>query len=1318
MNWKRFFLVFCGVFSYVVATMAQSIVANRFTTTDGLSDNSTFCALRDSYGFLWIGTENGLNCYDGLNMRVYRDMVADENPNETNTVMSLCEQSGDIWFGGTAGLYVFHRQQNRYSRFSQQTQERVMISSPVLRMECTNEGKVWILTLGQGIFIYDTHTDSLYQDDEHGSFFCDIAVGDNGLVYAVTLSGQLNVFRADGKYVCSYDIAGYQFDRNPISLEFSQGNLWMGYNTSLMMLEVQSGEVKPQGELAAAGAIHDIISDNQGHLLIGSDHGVYRFSTDTQTSVRVDKTGDSKTELTDPMVNRLMWDADSTLIVLTHTGGVNFIPTQTHGLFYTMLPKINATERLLNKVRDFCQDEKGNLWIGTDRGLYQTNKDLRVITPYDKVHFPYEITTLLLDGNELWIGTRHYGIRVLNIETGNITQHTFSRNLPHTIPDNRVNSIYRTRKGNIYVLTSWGMAQYDRKKGYYNDCTKGNTKTSFLCMQEDANGWLWTASGRKGLFLKRDTDSTFLSFPSQTIGRQTITSMYCDTQGDLWATTSTGLYRYQKDTGDFERFDKVGTLLHHQETYFMTEDEQGALWLGTAAGIVRLDVSRDIREMKLYTYNDQADLYTLPHTPCIYSAGTVIFGSTNRISHFRPKEMKPLPHCQRIYIQELFLPYANNSREELKRLGLDVLLYTRKEITLPYADNSFTLRFASSRYTGMPATKYEYMLQGFDKDWVHGSTTPEVTYTNLPDGEYEFLLRCVGQADDATARLKIVILPPWYRTLLAYIIYIIIVGIVAVWIYYRTRRRLRRLYIRKMHAYRVEQEKHIFEEKIRFFIGLVHEIRTPLSLISLPLEQMEESLTKKRAMEDEELGKHLVAIRRNTEYLLGITNQLLDFQKQEHVGITLVRHISDVGMILRKVYDQFSDAVEVQGKLLQLQLPNEPILASVDTDKLSKVMMNLVSNAVKYAQNEVIIRLEKSNDEQLKISVIDDGHGIPHEERDKIFDRYYQIGEDKVASAVGTGLGLAYAKMLAVAHGGMLQYEDTSDGNTCFVLTIPIIEMESDENTERKNMLENDATTFRKSEFSILLVEDNEELLRTTGAALRTWYKVIKAHNGIEALEELKYNEIDIVVSDVMMPKMNGIELCQHIKQNIDTSHIPVILLTAKITVDAKVEGMENGADIYMEKPFSIRQLHLQIENLLRLRQSFYERMRSLDSFNSPFLSDPKPLGLNQQDQLFIERLQQLVNENMRSEDFSIDTLAEQLHMSRSSFYRKIKGLTGMTPTDYLKTSRLNQAAILLKQGYLSSEVAERIGFTSSSYFAKCFRTQFGVLPKDYAAQS
>lgn len=1304
---KRLFFLYLTCCMLLTA-MAQKTVLHHFTIADGLSDNSALCALRDGYGLLWVGTENGLNYFDGYRVHPYRDVLTRANSGATNTIMSLFEHNRNIWIGGMAGVYVYDRLQNRYYRFNKRTNYGVVISSAVSHIFETDNQLVWFLTHGQGIFIYDYKKDRLWQDSRHGSFFTDAVVGADGLVYAVTLNRVLKVFRANGQFVRQYNLPDSSFDKNTVSITSSPSGLWLGCNTSLLRLE--SNGIRLQVNNPLLGSIHSLVSDRQGNLYIGSDNGVSCYIPSTGKMVPVSQTKGGRMILTDDMVNHLQWDADSTLLVLTRMGGVNMLRPQKYHFLFIPLPE----EPFLagrNLVRALCSGPHGELWIGTDQGLYYGDNQQQIVH-YAANRLPYEITSLMMDNGDLWIGTRHHGIRVLNIKTGNITAYTYSSDIPYTLPTNEVNSIFRTSQGEIYVLTNWGLNRFDRSNGHFYGYASISAMTSFVCMQESEDHWLWAASSNRGLYCKRTGNSSFDKFDSKAIGQQTVVVMHKDGQGDFWvATNGGGLYRYNSQQGDFERYDQEGTILYNQSISFIEEDQQHALWLGTPIGIVRISPSHDLQDLQVYGYVHDFDVTQAQRSSCVYGNGNVFFGGNGGVYRFTFEQMSPEADLQHVYVDAISFPFADNSDAELQQLGLDVPLYTRRQIELPYSNNSFTLHFASARYSGMPEVQYEYMLEGFDRSWSYGTAAPEATYANLPPGTYTFLLRRAGQTDSTkVVRLGITILPPWYRTWIAYLIYILLLVAFLGYVYYHTQRRLKRRCQRQVEASLQEQEKQVFQSKIRFFVDLVHEIRTPLTLMSLPLEQMESN-------------EYTVAIRRNMNYLLGITNQLLDFQKQENGGITLVCSSTDIGQMLQQLYDQFISAATIQGKRLQLQVPDDACIFSIDRDKMQKVMMNLVGNALKYAHTEIIIRLTTDNN-YLSIAVIDDGPGVPYEERDRIFDRYYQIGKDSKAASLGTGLGLAYAKMVAEAHHGDLKYMESPGGGACFMVTLKC-EASKNAKEELSSMVTNSESTVdidssqetshvSHGKFRILLVEDNEELLKVTSESLRQWYKVTRAYDGIDALEVLKYQEVDVVVSDVMMPRMDGTELCRCLKQDINTSHLPVILLTAKVAVDAKVEGMESGADIYMEKPFSIKQLHLQIENLMRLRQRFYERLRSIDGFNHVEESTSKSLGLNQQDIQFVERLQKFVEENMLDEEFSIDALAEQLCMSRSSFYRKIKALTGLAPNDYLKTARMNQAAKLLREGLRPSEVGKRVGFSSSSYFAKCFRAQFGCLPKDY----
>ena len=451
---------------------------------------------------------------------------------------------------------------------------------------------------------------------------------------------------------------------------------------------------------------------------------------------------------------------------------------------------------------------------------------------------------------------------------------------------------------------------------------------------------------------------------------------------------------------------------------------------------------------------------------------------------------------------------------------------------------------------------------------------------------------------------------------------------------------------------------------------------------------------------------------------MGIINQLLDFQKLESSALQLNLKKCNVNALVSDIFNQFCGSAELRGLTLHLCLPHEEINMMIDSEKMSKILVNLIGNAMKYAKSRIELKV-LSVDDEVRIEVTDDGPGIPEDQRDKIFQAFYQLPDDPVASSKGTGIGLAFARSLAEAHHGSLFLENSSEGGASFVLSLPLgtVETEdvSDELTETDAVDVGEEVTsvseFANRRFTVLLVEDNLELLNLTREALSTWFRVIRAGNGKEALEILTRQSVDVIVSDVMMPEMDGLELCNHVKSDMAYSHIPVILLTAKTTLESKVEGLESGADVYLEKPFSVKQLYKQIENLLKLRLAFHKQMTDITIGSSSSLSD---FAISQKDVEFIDKINAILLEQVVNENYSIETLADQMNMSHSNLYRKMKSLFGMPPNNYVKNFRLNKAAELIANGVRIAEAAERLGFASSSHFAKCFKEKFGMLPKDY----
>lgn len=607
--------------------------------------------------------------------------------------------------------------------------------------------------------------------------------------------------------------------------------------------------------------------------------------------------------------------------------------------------------------------------------------------------------------------------------------------------------------------------------------------------------------------------------------------------------------------------------------------------------------------------------------------------------------------------------------------------------------------------------QYKYRLKGADKEWIANTSSHSASYTHLPPGEYEFQVKGAnndGLWNDRTASLRIIITPPWWLSIPAYITYALALFFIIGYITYRWRMHVKRKYHQMMEDFRITQDKEIYKQKISSFINLVHEIRTPLSLICLPLEKLRDGKI-------EEHGKHLTLIEKNVSYLLEITNQLLDFQKIENKKMKLDLKRHDINAIIKDIAEQFKDAASIKGLELSVSLPAPEMEAIVDNDIIRKIMVNLMSNALKYAASMIELSLKES-DGHIVICVSNDGPRIPEGQKEKIFQIFYQIPDDK-KQMPGTGIGLAFSKSLAESHQGTLSVENLPSSGCSFILSLPLKrateKLPETESHPESEGFEPDLPQTKNKRHTVLIVEDNIELQNEIREALEQWYKVYTAGNGKEALEKLETNDAtDVIVSDVMMPEMDGIEMCRHIKTNLTYSHIPIILLTAKTNLESKTEGMENGAEVYMEKPFSIKQLHNQIENLLKLRLAFHELMlRSAGTTHETPISE---YIQSECDITFMKEVDTALTKHLDEESFSVDNLADAMNMSRTNFYRKLKMLTGMAPNIYIKNFRLNQAAELLAQNMRINEVMLRVGFMAPSYFAKCFKAKFGKLPKEY----
>ncbi len=1289
--------------------LAQSKDMSReFIKTDISRGNGNQCVLRDKYGFLWVGTATGLRCFDGNGQPVYRNTSGLLRITENDNINVLYEYGDNIWFGGSLGLYEFDRANNVVKRFPYVTQYGVPVSSRVQKIIDVGEGLIWICTHGQGFFIYDSTRAVLEQNSRYGSFYSDIAIGSDGLIYLVTLDGNIQAYMPDGRYVRSSRLPEYVTEKNRICMVTIGNDIWFSSGSSLYRFDLNTRLVERRGDKLFSNVINTLLAQDNGVILLGTDNGLWQYDTLSGEILQLSSTENGSID----KVNSLCNDSDGSVIISSQSSGVSFMLTQESPFRFVALKSDNLEYNYVNALCHVASRDE--VWIGTDLGLYCCKGSNQSQVVDNKLLSGIAITSVAVDDKYLWVGTRHNGLFRCDLDDGTVRNFKYDERRPYTVISNEIHEVYCDSEEELFVLTSWGLCKFNRSTEDFRTLAEIGQQIQFVTMCEDSKGRLWTSTENNGLLVRQSAGSKFNIFESKTIGNAHIAIMLLGNNGMFWvATQNRGVFYYDEESNDFVSLEIP--MLRNRNVIFMEEDAEGNLWVGLADGLVQIDVQLNTH---YYTFSYTSGILTEARTSCREKGGNILIGCNNGLVYFEPKTLNTNDDLVDVYPVTINFPYLEDDTDELVRNNLDILLYTKEKITLPYRNNAFTLRFAASRFGDMPMVRYDYMLKGVDKGWIKGVSVPDVTYADLNPGTYEFLLRPSTVNDSESKRLLIEVLPPWYRSSLAYIGYLLLAVGIGYCIYWGVKRKIRRHYETRINEMRMQQEREVFEAKTRFFVDLVHEIRTPLTLISIPLEQLTEELSTRNVLTGSIEDKNIKAMQRNLDYLLEVTNQLLDFRKVENNSeIRLNIGRCDVRQLLTGIYHRFQQPMAVKGKEVRLTMPEGEVHAAFDTEKISRVLMNLIGNAMKYSRNRVDIALNVKNaEDRIVIAVSDDGPGIAIEERERIFDTYYQIGNDNVAASLGTGLGLAYAKLIADAHGGVISISDNEGGGTVFSLTLPMIK--SDVEFIEQTGADELADQNLKSEdlpngFSILVVDDNEELLGMVADALGRSNRVITARDGVDALICLKDADVDVIVSDVMMPRMNGVELCRRVKGDVNFSHIPFIILTAKNGKDAMVEGLEVGADVYLEKPFTIKQLYLQIGNLMHTRQLMCERFSSGQSIEKTIKDSS---NYNRQEVDFLNNMNKLILENISDEEFSIDVLAESLNMSRSSFYRKIKSITGMTPVDYLKNYRLDYSAQLLREGGRATEVALMTGFTSSSYFAKCFKDKFGVLPRDYAS--
>ena len=1085
-------------------------------------------------------------------------------------------------------------------------------------------------------------------------------------------------------------------------------NIWVGtWNNGLLKLSHSTNQF--QVFCPGINHIRSICEYQKSFLLLGSDDGLFLFNTETLRTSRIDNPKDPDS-LSDHNVYAIYTDRERGIWVGTYFGGVNYF---SYNVIKHYRPNSTANSLSGKVITQFCEDKNKNIWIATaDGGLNYFDRKYEKFTTYlpktYKDGLSYDnIQSLLLDNELLWCGTFSAGIDVFNTRTHVFKHYRFDSS------DACIFSLYKTPKeGSIYVGTNKGLKLYNREKDNFIQIKEVSAATYDI--KVDHLGYLWVATKGRGAFRYNPNTKEWKNYrhnPNTTnsICFDRLISIYLDEKQRLWfCSEGGGICKYNYETDDFS------TINFHQGlksdvVYGILDDALGNIWISSNSGITKINPNT-MKIERVYTKDDglQSNQFNFKSS-FKASDGSFFFGGINGFNVFNPNDLTGISnkHIPPVVLTKFELLSENGPQE----------IILSKKIVLKHSQSSFNIHFACLSYKVPEKNNHAYMLKGLDSKWNNIGNQRNVSYINLPHGKYVFLLKGSNNDDlwnEEGASVEIVVLPPFWKSKKAIAIYIFfllsIIYITVRLFIHKTHKKQQR----KLEQFHKEKEREVYDSKINFFTNIAHEIRTPVSLIKAPLECIISS-----GEGSSDTKENLTVIEKNTNLLLELINQLLDFRKVEEQSYKLKFVRADINEILADICFRFRPAAESQRLNINLQLPEQKIYAFIDKEAITKVISNVLTNALKHAVGIIDIKLteaEQSTNGFFEIKVSDDGVGIDDEMKEKIFEPFFQIDNNNTnGRKTGTGIGLALATQLVKRHEGDIFVSNNADKKgSVFVIRIPK-RLDCTDSTEEINEFEEqDVKIAENNQFDsdktvILVVEDNEELRAFLSKNLSKEHIVITASDGKKALQNLDEYPVDLIISDIVMPEMDGLEFAKIIKQNEQYSHIPIILLSAKTNIQTKVEGLEYGADSYIEKPFSIIYLKAQINSLIE------NRMKILKKFlHSPII----PYGTiahTKKDELFLDKLNEIIEQNMSNEQFSIEKLAFSLSMSQSNLQRKIKGISGMVPVDYIRLIKLKKAVELMKSGkYRINEICYMVGFSSPSYFTKCFQKQFDMLPKDY----
>lgn len=1308
---------------------------------EGLSQSTVFDITQDEHDNMWFATYNGLNKYDGYNFTVYHHNRKRGHSIGSDIIRSLkTDHKGRIWIGTYEGLSLYDDKKDYFYNFQYTKEGKNM---PVNKIVVVSD-KLLLICTDSELILFDIETQSFSKSQLNPELFT---------IKPTTISRQ-----GDNIYIGSYDgLFCYSISKNTLKsilpevlknkhilpiLQQSSTQLWVGTEgDGLFLVNPVDGKVKQYTE-AAKGAQHissnyirALSLDRKNRLWVGTMNSLNIYQKENDSFAVYKSSELSKGSLSQTSIRSIFTDSQGGVWLGTFFGGLNY--------YHPLRNRFNNIQFIANQnslnnniVNCIVEDTQRNLWIGTNSGgVNFYNSKNNTFTYYTKNEglVSNDVKAIYVEEkqNKVLIGMHAGGVSILHRNTGRLE--TFS--YPSNIAMRSVYAIIPIGNGEYWLGTLGGVIRFNPlQKTFISVTTEKNGRplrsTLITTVFTDSKKRLWFGSEIGLIVYKQEGDklqSLSLLPTNSPLNNQFINCIYEGHDNYFWIGTRYGMYRFNEVTKEIKQYTTEEGLPNNVVSGIL-EDSEEKLWISTDKGLSCF--SPKVEKFRNYTSNDglQSNQFSIS-SYCRTADGKMYFGGINGITTFHPEQLVDNPYIPPVVITQ-FRVFNKLVRPGDDTGILEKSISETSSITLTSKQSMFSLRYVVSNYISGNHNTFACMLKGYDKEWYYSNGLRTTSYSNLPAGTYYFLVKAAnsdGKWNEIPTKLEIIILPVWYKTWWAILLFIAIFIAITIFIfrYFWMRKSMEaQLQLERIDK---ERQKEVNEMKLRFFINISHELRTPLTLILAPVQEVLEKIN------DRWVQKQLEHVLRNTNRLLHLVNQLMDYRRAELGVFNLrVKH-NLIHKAIEKdflFYERLAQRKKITYNFYS-NVEGKEILC--DPNYLELIVNNLLSNAFKYTDegNSITVTLAEANNE-LVLVVKDTGSGIPIDKQGKIFERFYQVDNEHM----GSGIGLSLVQRLVELHHGRIELDSREGVGSTFSIYLPTEEsayLPEEKYTETNSTDELHAYTTNNQDMyiidtedaeieaklvtedeqshreSILIVEDNVDILQYLSEELGKTYHILKAGNGEAAMNIINEQEVDLILTDVMMPVMDGLQLCKQIKQNLRTSHIPVIILSAKTDIKEQLEGLQVGADDYIPKPFSLAIVTTKIKNLFRTRY------RIIEYYSKSLEIEPEKIALNPLDEELLKNAVKIVEEHIDDVEFSTDKFARKMCMSRSTLHVKIKALTGESTNDFIRKVRFNRACKLLKEGrYSVTEISTMVGFNTLSYFSTSFKRYFGCLPSEY----